>query len=135
MNRPSSFEASLPCDCCGALAWTYLFTESAIDLGRCAECGLHYIAQMPDREQRITEMEGGGHFAGGQTVYGAELHLEGELIQQQRFQSLVDTTRRFAPYGKWLDIGCGSGTFIQRVQASGIVCEGVELTPERRSLA
>jgi SAM-dependent methyltransferase len=67
-------------------------------------------------------------------VCSAEVHLEGELTQQQRFQGLVDTTRRFAPSGK-CDIGCGTGTFIHRAQTSGIVCEGIELTPERRSLA
>jgi Zn ribbon nucleic-acid-binding protein len=89
--------ANVACDCCGALAWTYLFTESGIDLGRCAECGLHYVAQMPDRNERITQMEEGKHFAGGQTICGSDLHLEGEQIQQQRFQSLVDTARRFAP--------------------------------------
>jgi SAM-dependent methyltransferase len=134
MDKQSPSTTPPPCDCCGSFTWEYLFTEAGIDLGKCMECGLHYIAQMPQREQRITEMEA-GHFADGQVISNARLHLQSEHMRQRRFQAYVGLTRRFAPSGKWLDMGCGSGTLIQLAQEFGIDAEGIELTPDRRALA
>src|SRR5580704_11631681 len=40
--------SSLPtgCDCCGASAWAYLFSDKEVDLGRCGQCGLHYVDRL-----------------------------------------------------------------------------------------
>lgn len=134
MDKLGRFKTPPPCDCCHAMAWEYLFTESEIDLGRCAQCGLHYIAQMPKLQERITEMEE-GHFADRQLVLDAGAHLEGELMRRRRLQTLVDIARRFTPSGKWLDIGCGTGTFILVAKESGVDTDGIELTADRRTLA
>ena len=123
-----------PCDCCGALRWQYLFTESGIDLGRCIECGLHYTAQMPQLDRRMTELEK-GHFADDKVFSSASLHLQDEHRRQQRFQTYVEIAHRFAQIGKWLDIGCGTGTLISLAQKAGFDAEGIELNLDRRTLA
>jgi SAM-dependent methyltransferase len=124
-----------PCDCCGASAWEYLFTDGGIDLGRCARCGLHYVAQMPFTEERMSEMEA-GHFAETESVLNADALLQGQRVREREFAGYVDVARRFAPAaGKWLDIGCGAGMLMLLAQKQGIEVEGIELTADRRQLA
>jgi len=123
-----------PCDCCGCSQWEYEFSEHGIDLGRCANCGLHYIAQMPTQESRITEMEK-CRFANNQHVLDARLHRDAEVSRRRKFQRFVELGLKFAPPGKWLDIGCGTGTLISVAQELNIEIEGIELTPDRNELA
>jgi SAM-dependent methyltransferase len=127
-------DAPLTCDCCGADDWTYLFTENQFDLGRCTACGLHYVRPMPSITQRMTEMES-SHFAGGLVTSGAEVHLAQERQSRLALENYAAVAHRFAPAGKWMDIGCGTGTFMTLVRARGIDAEGIELTRERREIA
>ena len=110
-----------PCDCCGASAWEHLFTLSGADLGRCAECALHYVAGAPS----------GDH----PEVTSAEVQLEFELQSRERLTGYVDLARRHAPDGPWLDVGCGAGTLIRLASERGIEAEGIELAPDRLELA
>jgi SAM-dependent methyltransferase len=89
---------------------------------------------MPRLEQHITEIEA-GHFANGPIFSAAKRHLQGEHVRQQQFQIYVDIAHRFAPPGKWLDIGCGTGMLIMLAQTCGIDAEGIELNADRRALA
>lgn len=134
MEQETDHTATLPCDCCGASAWTSAFTQHGLDLGRCGDCGLYYVAQSPQAEQRIAELES-GHFADGQQVANAETHLRSEQLRRHDFQSYIDVARRFVPDGKWLDVGCGTGTLISLAQQEGIGIEGIELTADRGALA
>jgi SAM-dependent methyltransferase len=122
------------CDCCGADAWRYLFTENGFNLGRCAVCGLHYVRPMPSLTQRMTEMES-SHYAGHLVTSGADVHLAQERQSRLALEAYVAVAHRFAPAGKWLDIGCGTGTFMTLARARGIEAEGIELTRERRDVA
>lgn len=123
------------CDCCGAQAWEYLFSESGIDLGRCSECGLHYVAQMPRREQRMTEIEA-GHFAGTRVVTGAKVHRGDENRRLGQFRRYIEQVRNAAPKGKWLEIGCGTGSLISMARSEfGIDASGIELSADRRQAA
>ncbi|UCG47796.1 MAG: class I SAM-dependent methyltransferase [Phycisphaerales bacterium] len=133
MTGESIFRA-LPCDCCGSSRWEYKFSEGGFDLGRCAECGLHYIAQMPTQEGRMMEMEH-RRFGANRRVIDAGLQRDEETRYRGRFQHYVELARRFAPPGKWLDVGCGTGTLIGLVEELDIDIEGIELTPDRREAA
>lgn len=121
------FSPPRPCDCCGASAWSYLFTEGGVDLGRCTSCGLHSIAQMPSSEQRGEANE--------DLVIDADIHFQDEQLRHNEFQKYLDALLRFAPPGKWLDIGCGTGTLIRLAQQRGLSVEGIELTQQRASIA
>jgi SAM-dependent methyltransferase len=50
-------------------------------------------------------------------------------------ESYVALAHRFAPAGKWMDIGCGTGTLLTLARTRGIDAEGIELTRERRDVA
>lgn len=122
------------CDCCGSLKWVYEFTEKEIALGYCAVCGLHYIAPMPSREERINGIQE-CLFGSGQHVGSADLHRKAEVKKKARFQKFIELIGKFAPEGKWLDIGCGTGTLISEARKANKEVAGIELSPDRRRLA
>jgi SAM-dependent methyltransferase len=82
----------------------------------------------------MAEMEA-GRYAGHLVTSEAELHLAQERQRRSALESYVAIAQHFAPPGKWLDIGCGTGTFMTLIRARGIEAEGIELTRERRDVA
>ena len=122
------------CDCCGQTAWTHLFTLAGVDLGRCTECALHYVDPMPDRGQRESELEQ-GIFRDDQEVTSAEVQNQFERQSVDRFARYVELVRRLAPAGRWLDVGCGTGTLIRLATERGVEAEGIELGRDRLALA
>ncbi|MBU0617736.1 MAG: class I SAM-dependent methyltransferase [Planctomycetes bacterium] len=135
MSKSSTPEREAPpCDCCGASAWEYEFTEANIDLGRCVKCGLHYVAKMPIQETRTAETRT-GLFDHDHHIASAKIHISNEEQCESAFQGYLDLVQRFAPPGKMLDIGCGTGTAIRAARQCGIEAEGIELTSDRLELA
>ena len=65
----------------------------------------------------------------------ASRHLRGEEVLRQRYERLVALAQEHAPPGRWLDIGCGTGTLLRVAQEHGISIDGIELTPARRDAA
>ena len=120
------------CDCSCKSQWHYRFTENNFDLGCCQNCGLLYISQMPSQQERIEDM------AGNDVIYRhttAATHKKSELGKKKKNREFIELVKGAAPKGKWLDIGCGTGTMISMAKKSGIEISGVELTPDRRDLA
>lgn len=123
-----------PCDCCGASTWEYEFSESTVRLGRCNDCGLHYVTPMPDRDERIKEIRK-RRVREDVNFAKASQHRQNELRNRARYQTYLEAGRRFAPAGKWLDIGCGTGILIEIGHEQGLEFEGIELTTDRCALA
>lgn len=124
----------MTCDCCGSPSWDPLFSENGVRLGRCRECHLHYVDDIPAPQQRMTEMEE-GHYAGDQTIVDAMRQSRGENLLRERFEGFVDLARESVPGGRWLDIGCGAGLLLRLAQDAGFEVEGIELSADRRALA
>jgi len=120
------------CDCCGSSQWEYRFSENGFDLGRCTNCGLHYLSEMPSQKG---EAAGMGDNLSADSRRAANGHNQAELRRKKEFQRFCGLVRRLAPPGKWLDIGCGTGTLIAVAMASGIEIEGIEPMSDRRELA
>lgn len=127
-------ELSSNCDCCGSRAWVPLFDENGVTLGRCTECDLHYVDDIPDPNQRMTEMEA-GHYADSEQINAASKQDRGEQILRDRFQGYVDRAVRHVDGGRWLDIGCGAGLLMLLAADAGFETEGIELSGDRRVLA
>ena len=127
-------EQIAPCDCCGGTDWAYLFAANGYRLGRCQDCGLLYVGNPPSTAQRLAELEQ-EMFGGGQHINDASSQLRGEQILWQRFRRLVTLGKALAPPGRWLDIGCGTGTLLRVAEEDGIAIDGLELTPARRDAA
>jgi len=89
---------------------------------------------MPTQEIRMTELEK-SYYGKNQHVCSAELHRKAEIRNKSNFEHFIQLARKFAPPGKWLDMGCGTGSFITTAQKSNIEIEGIEPTTSRRELA
>lgn len=122
------------CDCCGSASWQPLFVENGIRLGKCAECDLHSIEDIPAPEARMTELEE-GHYAGSLEVLDASRQIVAERVVTDRFRTYVDLAGRHVDGGRWLDIGCGAGLLIALAQQAGFTGEGIELNADRRAAA
>ncbi|WP_375001006.1 class I SAM-dependent methyltransferase [Aeromicrobium sp. CTD01-1L150] len=123
----------MTCDCCGSAEWVPLFSENGLRLGRCPDCALLYVDDIPDPTARMTEMEE-GHYAGTQQINEAVKQSAGEVIQRDRFQAFVDLARRHRGDGRWLDVGCGGGLLLSLARDAGYDVEGIELSADRRAL-
>lgn len=113
------------CDCCGQSTWEFIFRDKGVDLGRCQHCGLHYVAGL-DAFQ---------HYEDTGVLLDAKLQLEDERLRLQEFEGYINLLKRFAPPGKWMDVGCGAGMLLQMAEKQGICGAGIELTPSRAALA
>lgn len=122
------------CNCCGSQDQRPLFSDNGFDLVQCEHCSLLYLGNMPSTELRMTEMEA-GHFAGGQRVIDAARQEASEQALDQRFRSYLKLASRHVTGGRWLDIGCGSGTLLALARSNGFEAEGIELTSERYEAA
>ncbi len=122
------------CDCCGSSQWEYRFSENGFDLGRCTNCGLHYLSEMPSPNSLAKGMKV-GLSADGPHVARAQVCNKAELHRTKKFKHFCSLIRKLAPPGKWLDIGCGTGTLIMVAMASDIEIEGIEPISDRRELA
>jgi SAM-dependent methyltransferase len=127
-------DAVLRCDCCGSGEWRELFTENGIRLGQCPQCDLLSIADIPEMESRMTELEE-GHYAGTKKVLGAGKQLEAERVLEDQFRAYVELAQQHVPTGSWLDIGCGAGLLLTLAQQAGYSGEGIELNADRRAAA
>lgn len=107
-----------PCDCCGSSQWEYRFRENGFDLGRCTNCGLYYLLQMPPKKNRAS--------ADAQHASPTRARKNVEISLKAKFRHLCSLVQKSAPPGKWLDIGCGHGALIVAAMELGIEIEGVE---------
>jgi SAM-dependent methyltransferase len=114
------------CDCCGGCDWEYLFSANGLDLGRCPDCGLHYVAPNDTLQE---------HYEETGILLDARLQMEDEKLRIGEFEAYIEAVARFAAAGKWMDLGCGAGMFMQLASNRGIAIEGIELTPSRAALA
>lgn len=133
-SMDSEAQSAQNCNCCNSAAWEYSFSERGFDLGRCAVCGLYYVSPMPTPEQRHAEVNE-GRFAGDQIVTDASVHLEGERRRTPEFDRYAALLAEHAPRGRCLEVGCGTGALMKRLQSIGFEVEGIELTADRRALA
>lgn len=122
------------CDCCGSSAWTELFSENGVRLGRCPDCDLLYIADIPEPERRMTELEQ-GHYAGARSVLDARKQIAAERVLEREFREYVVLAKRHVDSGRWLDVGCGGGLLLELASEAGYEAEGIELTADRRAVA
>jgi SAM-dependent methyltransferase len=123
-----------PCDCCGRRDWEFLLAADGHRLGHCSSCGLLYVSNRPSVAQRLKEIDQ-GVFGEGRRTNEARRHLREEQVRRQRYGSLVTLAGKLAPPGRWLDIGCGTGTLLRVAEEHRIAIDGIELTPARRDLA
>lgn len=123
------------CPICGAAGERpVVYRLSAFDVIRCPHCGGLQREPLPSP----AEMQGyysdpgyieGGYFAeaSGGVSRSPEARIFAEALDVLEARR---TARGLAPAGRVLDVGAGSGAFLEMARGRGWHAEGVELSPE-----
>jgi SAM-dependent methyltransferase len=117
----SSVAEAARCTLCQGREHRPLFTKRGWTFIRCTSCGLVSVAPLPTPEA-LREHHELSYARGPYAVYAAAADVR-EAIARHRLHLL----RPLAPPGAWLEVGCGTGSFLREATAAGVEIEGVEL--------
>ena len=112
------------CDLCGATSHSPLFdssdyvTKEEFKLVRCTNCGLVFVNPQPLKSALSPYYP--------EAYYGDEPFLYEKVDARRRYTYLTKSFKGIK--GKALDIGCGRGLFLKRLQGDGWETLGTELS-------
>ncbi len=109
-----------PCPLCNSRNVLLFWKIDAHRLARCRSCGFVYHGNPPALE--VEEQNYEAYFA--QAEPDEESLRRSAALNQQR----LDRIRRFVPFGRLLDVGCGRGFFLAHAQNAGYNVEGVDIS-------
>jgi 2-polyprenyl-3-methyl-5-hydroxy-6-metoxy-1,4-benzoquinol methylase len=116
------------CDCplCGAgtdgRRLAYRFEESSYHQCR---CGLVYLSPRLSEECMLRLYQEASYFAGDQNI-GYETYEEDAAVYRLTFEQRLRELTRFKSGGRVLDVGCGTGLFLDVASESGWEAFGLD---------
>ncbi len=134
--QPEDFE-SHPCDLCGADDATTRYTKRGFSIVQCNKCGMVYTNPRL-KPAKIGELYDANYFQGhgfDESVnYVADVNEHGKTKSNytlndwdlESIQSMLKANSNTKP--RLLEIGCGTGVFLDKARAHGFDCEGLELS-------
>jgi 2-polyprenyl-3-methyl-5-hydroxy-6-metoxy-1,4-benzoquinol methylase len=134
--QPEDFE-SHPCDLCGADNATERYTKRGFSIVQCNNCGMVYTNPRLNLA-KIGELYDANYFQGhgfDESVnYVADVEEHGATKSSYTLndwdldwiQSILKKNGSAKP--RLLEIGCGTGVFLDKARSHGFDCEGLELS-------
>jgi len=122
MTRTADFS----CFVCGAAAQKRYFTVRGWHFRRCRECGLVRMAPIPDLG------------AAGEDYRGFDLASYRKFLESFRvpqYERDLAWMRENGAAGRLLDVGCGTGEFLDVASRAGFRVAGVEPSPTASAIA
>jgi 2-polyprenyl-3-methyl-5-hydroxy-6-metoxy-1,4-benzoquinol methylase len=115
---------SAPCLLCGAQDSQRLFTKGGKTFVRCRLCGLEWLEPMPTS----ADIDAYYAWAYREGIYApfAEADDIRRLIAEHRLGVIAPLVRR----GRWLDVGCATGHFVEAAAGAGMAAEGLDVSPD-----
>jgi len=115
---------SSSCALCGGRPSSPLFSKGGRDFLECAACGLVWVDPQPTR----AELD--HHYESSYRDGGYSMFSDAEEIRRGIAEYRLDAIRGFARVGRWLDVGCSGGEFLEAAKRAGIQAEGLDLSEE-----
>ncbi len=113
------------CNLCGKDDGEHLATQRGFRIVRCRRCGLVYVNPRPATEDLIS-LYADYHTRDGKNEVSWE-RLMGRVFRESA--DLLCATRNGSRPGRLLDVGCGYGGFVARMQERGWQAEGMDPSP------
>jgi len=117
------------CALCGGDQSRLRFAKQGRDFLECSRCGLVWIDPLPtpaEVETRYRTAYSTGEYASFASAQGTR-----DLISEHRLEAIRDRARP----GRWLDVGCATGSFVAAAVAEGHAAEGLDISREAVEIA
>lgn len=111
------------CILCGSERHRTLFRKDGYDFVRCADCSLVRLAPVPT-EDELARVYEESYDSGAYAEFGAA-----DDIRRLHAATRFDLVAPHAPEGRWLDLGCSTGAFLEAASQKGIDIEGIDVSP------
>jgi 2-polyprenyl-3-methyl-5-hydroxy-6-metoxy-1,4-benzoquinol methylase len=106
------------CPCCAASERKLVYQFSRSAYHRCERCGLVYLSPRLEEACMLRLYRTESYFVGEQNL-GYETYEADEDVYRMTFERRLREMAPFASPGRLLDIGCGTGLFLDVVQRAG----------------
>lgn len=124
-TRPSGQTSSgSRCFVCAGISFRKLFDKGGQSYFRCRDCGLITIDPLPSVQDLNEFYERDYSNAGG----GGALLAVQEQMARATARARLNAVRAHATTGRWLDVGCSTGLFLQEAGIAGLDAEGIDLS-------
>jgi 2-polyprenyl-3-methyl-5-hydroxy-6-metoxy-1,4-benzoquinol methylase len=122
---------TVPSSCllCGESVRKKLFIKGGKTFVRCSHCGLVWLEPLP------TAADIAGYYA---RAYAEGIYAPfagAEEIRRIIAEHRLEIVRPLARPGRWLDVGCSTGHFVEAAAQAGIEAEGIDASPRAVELA
>lgn len=114
---------SLDCPLCGVTKFKKRFTKKGRDFYRCCSCKLELQWPLPTMNELEAYYD--GSFSSGMYQEFAAAQKMKVMTAQQRLKEIDAVVPM---QGRWLDVGCANGVFVEEAGKRGIDASGVELS-------
>lgn len=125
----SSQSVELDCPLCGVTAFRKCFTKKDRHFFRCLTCDMQMQSPLPTLQELADFYD--HSFADGMYQDFAAADLLKRMTAKQRIKEISKT---IPLQGKWLDVGCANGVFVDTIAEHGIEAHGVELSENAVSI-
>ena len=119
----------LDCPLCGRSEFKKRFTKKERHFFRCLGCDIELQSPLPTLQQLADFYE--GSFADG--MY-QDFAAADELKKMTARQRIKEISKTIPLEGKWLDVGCANGVFVDTISKHGVNSQGVELSAHAVSI-
>jgi SAM-dependent methyltransferase len=113
----------IACPLCAESDFSYLFQKKGRDFYRCNRCGIELQNPLPTISELSAYYDASFESGMYQTfVAASDMKI---MTARRRLKEIA----RFVPFsGRWLDVGCANGVFVEAANELGMQAEGVELS-------
>ncbi len=118
----------------GAKPFGYRFAEKWLQGISCAECGIIFLDPQPTAEE-ITQLYSKEYFEGDFRCGHAGSYFDDDSFTGIVDHQLLQRIRGFKPGGRFLEVGCAGGAFLDAARKAGYTVRGVEFSDDAAQLA
>ena len=112
----------------------HMITKEQFSIVSCEQCGFHFTNPIPTKEIIGAYYKGDEYVSHSSSSKGLINRLYG-IVRKRTLQLKVSWVKRHASGLELLDVGCGTGHFLNAAKASGYSITGIEPDQDARAFA